>query len=136
MGFEGSGVVAENGGGLMGWGLVGKKVAIAAQRENQGTYAQYIVVKAGECLPLSDDTSFEQGSMCIVNPLTVIGMLDMVKQRKQKCVVITAAASALGRMINRVFPKEGVEVINIVRKQEQVDLLKKEGAKYILNSTE
>jgi NADPH:quinone reductase-like Zn-dependent oxidoreductase len=79
MGFEGSGVVVESGGGLMGWGLVGKKVAIAAQRENQGTYAQYIVVKAGECLPLSDDTSFEQGSMCIVNPLTVIGMLDMVK---------------------------------------------------------
>jgi hypothetical protein len=38
-------------------------------------------------------------------------------------------------MINRVYPKEGVEVINIVRKQEQVDLLKKEGAKYVLNST-
>jgi len=79
MGFEGSGVVVENGGGMMGWGLVGKKVAFGAQREDQGTYAQYIVVKSGECLPLSDDTSFEQGSMCLVNPLTVIGMLDMIK---------------------------------------------------------
>ena len=26
-GFEGSGVVIENGGGIMGWGLVNKKVA-------------------------------------------------------------------------------------------------------------
>ena len=29
MGFEGSGIVVESGGGLMGWGLVGKKVAFA-----------------------------------------------------------------------------------------------------------
>jgi len=40
-------------------------------------------------------------------------------------------------MINRLFPKEGVEVINIVRRAEQVELLKKEeGAKYVLNSSE
>jgi hypothetical protein len=39
-------------------------------------------------------------------------------------------------MINRVYPKKGVEVINIVRKQEQVDLLKKRRAKHVLNLTE
>lgn len=49
--------------------------------------------------------------------------------------MFTAAASALGRMVNRIFPKEGVEVINIVRRPEQVELLKGEGAKYVLNSS-
>ena len=29
MGFEGSGIVVESGGGLMGWSMMGKKVAFA-----------------------------------------------------------------------------------------------------------
>ena len=29
LGFEGSGLVVENGGGLMGWGVTGKKVAFS-----------------------------------------------------------------------------------------------------------
>jgi NADPH:quinone reductase-like Zn-dependent oxidoreductase len=46
MGFEGSGVVVESGGGLMGWGLVGKKVAIGAPGQHQGTYTQYMIAKS------------------------------------------------------------------------------------------
>lgn len=39
-------------------------------------------------------------------------------------------------MINRLYPSEGVKVINIVRKPEQIEILKSEGAEYILNSSE
>lgn len=46
MGFEGSGLVVESGGGLMGWGLVGKKVAFAVDKQGEGTYAQYTIVKS------------------------------------------------------------------------------------------
>lgn len=46
--------------------------------------------------------------MTFINPLTALGMLDVLKSRKEKCVVLTAAASALGRMMNRIYPKEGV----------------------------
>ena len=38
-GFEGSGVVIENGGGIMGWGLVNKKVAFTPV-DRSGTYAR------------------------------------------------------------------------------------------------
>lgn len=108
MGFEGAGLVVQNGGGMMGWGMMGKKVAFAVEKEGLGSYAQYTVVKSGECLPLNDDTSFEQGSMSLVNPLTAIAMLDIVKNKKEKCVIITAAASALGRIINRLFTQSGI----------------------------
>jgi NADPH:quinone reductase len=54
--------------------------------------------------------------MSFVNPLTAMGLLDHTKQRKAKAVIVNAAASALGRMINRIFPPEGIEIINIVRK--------------------
>jgi hypothetical protein len=33
-------------------------------------------------LPLSDDTSFEQGAMSVINPLTAIALLDIVKSKK------------------------------------------------------
>lgn len=82
MGFEGSGIVIENGGGIMGWSMVGKKVAFAVDKEGLGSYAQYTVVKAEEVLPLNADTSFEQGSMSLVNPLTVMAMLDILKSKK------------------------------------------------------
>ena len=85
---------------------------------------------------MEDGTSFEEGSMSLINPLTALAFLDILKSNKEKSVVITAAASALGKMMNRYFPKEGIEVINIVRRQEQVELLKEEGAKYVLNSSD
>jgi D-arabinose 1-dehydrogenase-like Zn-dependent alcohol dehydrogenase len=46
-----------------------------------------------------------------------------------------AAASSLGVMLNKVCIKEGVALVNIVRKQEQVDLLTKLGAKFVVNSS-
>ena len=119
----------------MGWHLVGKKVAFAVVKEGCGSYSQFTIAKADECLPLSDSTTFDQGSMSLVNPLTVLAFLDILKEKKEKSVVITAAASALGRIINRLFPKEGIEVINIVRREEQANVLKEEGAKYIVNSS-
>ncbi|MBQ0731970.1 MAG: hypothetical protein KBT75_14815, partial [Oleispira antarctica] len=48
-------------------------------------------------------------------------------------LVHTAAASSLGIMLNKVCIKEGVALVNIVRKQEQVDLLTKLGAKFVVN---
>lgn len=72
--------------------------------------------------------------MSFVNPLTVIVMLNKVKAANVKAVVHTAAASSLGRMMNRLFASEGISVINVVRRDEQVELLKKEGAKIVLNS--
>ena len=73
--------------------------------------------------------------MSFVNPLTAMAMLDIAKAKPTKAVIVNAAASSLGRMLNRLLPAEGIEVINIVRRQQQVDLLKKEGAVYIIDSS-
>ena len=59
-----------------------------------------------------------------VNPLSVMAMLEVTKGEKSKTVVSTAAASALGRMMVRYFQNNGVQVINVVRRAEQVEILK------------
>ena len=74
--------------------------------------------------------------MSFVNPLTAIALLDYAKSKKTKTVIANAAASALGRMFNRLIPPEGIEIINIVRKEEQVEILRKLGANFILNSSD
>lgn len=61
--------------------------------------------------------SFEHASMSFVNPLTAMAMLDIAESKKIKTVIVNAAASSLGRMLNRFLPPEGVQIINIVRRE-------------------
>ena len=87
-------------------------------------------------MPIEESLSFEHASMSFVNPLTAMALMEHAKTHKAKTVIVNAAASSLGRMFNRLLPPEGIEIINIVRKEEQVELLRKEGANFILNSTD
>jgi hypothetical protein len=50
-------------------------------------------------------------------------------------IVHTAAASQLGQMLVRLCAKDNVPLVNIVRKEEQVALLREQGAKYVCNSS-
>lgn len=53
---------------------------------------------------------------------------------KEKVAVSTAAFSQLGRMMIRLSKDAGITLINVVRKDEQVKILKEEyGQKYVLN---
>lgn len=101
-----------------------------------GCYQQYMLTTPLQCIPLPDNVSFEQGSMHCVNPLTALGMVDVAKSYKAQAIIQTAAASQLGKMIVRVCQDENIPLINIVRREEQVQILKEVKAEYILNSSE
>jgi len=135
-GFEGSGTVIAAGGGMMGRYLDGKRVACIGGGGRDGTWAEYMVASTGSALPLDKSVSLEQGAMSVVNPLTALALLTIAKKGGHKAVVHTAAASALGHMLNRLGPAEGVQIINVVRRDEQVDLLKGQGATIVLNSND
>ena len=53
-----------------------------------------------------------------------------------KAIVHTAAASNLGQMLNRICLNDGIPLVNIVRSEEQVSLLKSQGAEYVVNSSD
>jgi NADPH2:quinone reductase len=144
-GGEGSGTVIQNGGGLYGWSLVGKRVSFtrAAERGGKfsmgGSYGEYCVTNAFQCIQLDATTSIEQGASGFVNPLTAIALAEKSKQYGAKAVVQTGAASQLGRMLIQIFSEGGdyasIPLINIVRREEQVKLLKdKYKQQYVLNS--
>ena len=132
-GFEGSGRVVAGEGAYGNW-LVGKRVACAVQDKGDGTWADYMVASTMMCLPLLGSVTDEQGAMLMVNPLTAWALLEKAK-RSHKAAVHTAAASALGRMFLQLAQKADFPIIHIVRREEQVKLLKGMGAEHVLDSS-
>lgn len=134
-GFEGSGTVVAAGSGLMARLLTGRRVACSAAEPaiSGGTWAQYLVANANRCIPLRQEVSTEQGATLLINPLTAWGLLEQARRGRYRAVVQTAAAGALGRMIVRLARRFSITTINIVRRPEQVDLLRSMGAEYVFN---
>jgi NADPH2:quinone reductase len=76
-----------------------------------------------------------EGASWFVNPLTALGMVATMRAEGHTALVHTAAASNLGQMLNRICLKDGVPLVNIVRKTEHVALLKGLGAAHVCNSS-
>jgi NADPH:quinone reductase len=144
IGNEGSGIVVATGGGLLTKARVsmGQKVGVVGPKNNQGTYSEYVTVSATDgFFPLPDDMPVEDGASFFVNPYTVLGIMDTaLSVHGSKALVHTAAASQLGQMMvklsNNKELSNGVEIINVVRRDEQVKLLQDLGAKHIINSSD
>lgn len=132
VGNEGAGVVVKAGASEAAQALMGKTVAIVAG----AMYAQYRAIKAVECLLLPEDATAADGASCFVNPLTALGMVETMRLEGHTALVHTAAASNLGQMLNKICIQDNVQLVNIVRKQEHVDLLKAIGATHVCNSSE
>ena len=130
VGNEGAGVVVKAGSSASAQSLLGKKVAMLGG----AMYAQYRCINVEDCLQLPDDATPAEGASCFVNPMTVLGMVETMRHEGHKAIVHAAAASNLGLMLNRICIKDEIPLVNIVRKQEQVDLLKAQGAKFVCNT--
>src|ERR1700682_5159964 len=131
VGNEGAGVVIKTGSSDAAKALMGKTVAMIGG----AMYAQYRCLKVIECLPLPEGITPAEGASCFVNPLTALGMTETMRREGHKALVHTAAASNLGQMLNKICLKDGIGLVNIVRSEEQAGILRKIGAKHVVDST-
>jgi NADPH2:quinone reductase len=131
VGNEGAGVVVKAGSSDEAQALLGRTVALLGGE----MYSQFRTIRANQCLVLPQGTKPSEGASCFVNPLTALGMVETMRLEGHTALLHTAAASNLGQMLNKVCIRDNIDLVNIVRKQEQADLLHKLDAKYVLNST-
>ena len=131
VGNEGAGQVIATGSSDAAKALMGKTVAMIGG----AMYAQYRVIKARDVLVLPEGATAADGASCFVNPLTALGMTETMRRENHKALVHTAAASNLGQMLNRICLKDGIALVNIVRSAEQAAILRKIGAKHVVDST-
>ena len=131
VGNEGAGTVVAAGSSPAAQALMGKMVAVIGG----GTYRQYHCVNVKSCLELKEGTTAKEGASSFVNPLTALAMVETMRAEGHKAIIHAAAASSLGQMLNRICMADGIDLINIVRKEEQEKLLRDMGAKYVVNSS-
>jgi NADPH2:quinone reductase len=131
VGNEGCGTVVAAGDTPEAQALLGRRVAIFGG----ATYAEYRTLPASMCMPLPDGTDPAQGASSFVNPFTALAMVETMRMEGHSALVHTAAASNLGQMLQRICSADGVPLVNIVRRDEQVELLRGLGAKHVCNSS-
>lgn len=130
-GNEGAGTVVATGDSDMAKALMGQRVACVPGN----AFSQYAIADAAMCLPLGDHSA-ETGASSFINPMTALGFVENAKADGQKAILHTVGASNLGQMLNRICLEDGMDLVNIVRKDEQVELLKSQGARHVVNSSD
>ncbi|MBS0481475.1 MAG: zinc-binding dehydrogenase [Proteobacteria bacterium] len=112
--------------------LLGKRVACVP-----GTaYGSYAIAEAQMAFPVHDGVSAEQAASSFVNPMTALGFTETMKLEDFTGIVHAAAASNLGQMLVKICKEDGIPLVNIVRSDEQVKILKDLGATHVLNMTD
>ncbi|RLQ88480.1 alcohol dehydrogenase catalytic domain-containing protein [Notoacmeibacter ruber] len=130
-GFEGCGTVVATGEGAEQFD--GKRIAFVTGNSGYGSWAEYAVADAAMCIPLMDGISDDDGASMIVNPLTALAMISIVKEAGAESFILTAAASQLCKLIIAQAAADGLSAIGTVRRDEQIEPLKALGAAHVLN---
>src|SRR5262245_21430467 len=130
-GFEGVGIVEESGGGLLGWRVRGRRVAVLGALS--GCWREQVIVPAHQAVPVPADIPDEQAAAFFVNPASALIMTHHVLRVPRGAWLLqTAAGSARGRMVIRLGRRKGFRTINVVRRREQGEELLREGADAVI----
>jgi len=130
VGNEGGGIIVDAGANAKG--LIGKTVGAAGG----AMYSQYRCLPATSCLVMDGSTTSAEAASSFVNPLTALAFIETMKMENHSAIINTAAASNLGQMLVKICKDDSVPLVNIVRKAEQVEVLKNLGAEYVCNTSD
>jgi NADPH:quinone reductase-like Zn-dependent oxidoreductase len=124
-GYEGVGVV-EAGSGLLARRVMGRRVAVL--NGVGGNWQQHVVISARQAVPVPDALTDEQAASYFVNPASALIMTRHVLRVPAGAWLLqTAAGSALGRMVIRLGQRHGFKTLNVVRRVEQAEELRRAG---------
>lgn len=132
-GFEGTGTVIKSGPGVDP-ALEGRRVSFFVQGQ-WGTWAQYTVVPVSNCVMVHDELPDEQAACLFINPLTAAGLYEQIINGNHPAAILTAAGGQVGDFIRFFAAKQGIRIINLVRKDQQMADLQSRGEQYVLNIT-
>ena len=130
-GFEGTGKVIDCGNTPEASALKGKRVSFFSQSDRGGSWATHIPVRATDCIVIGNELPPGQAACFSVNPFTAYAMIEVAKDHACKGIIQNAAGGQVAKFINALAHREGIEVINIVRKEGQLKALKQAGQKHV-----
>lgn len=95
---------------------IGQRVVFGGQ----GLWAEYAVTKAANLIPIPNGIADETACQLISMPLSTLVLLDDLNVGEGDWIVQNAANGAVGKVLNLVANKRGINVINLVRRSSAV----------------
>jgi trans-2-enoyl-CoA reductase len=128
-GFEGAGIVVE-----LGRNVTNRTSgALVILPHNLGTWRGAVAVKADELVVVPPEIEPVQAAMLKINPMTAWRLLhDYVELKRGDWIIQNAANSAAGRAVIQIARELGYKSVNIVRREELIEELRKEGGDVVL----
>lgn len=120
-GNEGAGVVVKAGDSDQARALLGKTVGVIGGE----MYSEYRVLHSAAAHPMPEGITPPQAAAWFVNPLAALGMTETMRREGHKALVLTAAASNLGQMLNKICQKDGIQLVNVVNEKVSPGDMKK-----------
>lgn len=126
-GFEGVGTVSRIGSGVKTLKPGDRVLPLGAS----GLWQAFLLRPAEWCFAIPGDLSNEQAATSYINPMTTLQLLERLREHfgnrfgmAGRRIAITAAGSAIGRMLLKTLTAEGAEVTAIVRSAETAESLR------------
>ena len=130
-GFEGVGEIVEVGEGVDPLWIGRRVLPVGAAGNWQG----WKLSTPDWCVEVPDDIGDDQAALAYINPMTALAMVRILNPRPGDVVAVTAAASAIGRMLLRMLAATGARPIAIVRSRAALVALDGEPASVVLDGS-
>ena len=130
-GSEALGIVESVGEGVNA-AMVGKRVTVAGVH---GSWAEYFTAPAAGILPLPDAISDTIGAQLISMPFSALSLLETLKAKKGDWIVQTAANGAVGKIMAVLAKSRGINLLNLVRRDEAVAELQDLGLENVMSTS-
>lgn len=128
-GLEGAGVVVAAGPGASQY------LGMTAAVFGGAAYGEYRKARPMDCIFFEAGFPARKAAASFVNPMTALSMVHNMRRDAHSAIIHTAAASSLGRMLERLCADEGIPLINVLRSARSRDALLAEGVRYALDSS-
>ena len=115
-GSEGTGVIDALGEGVTGL-QVGQRVSAASVH---GTWAEQFIAPARMVIPMPDSINDETAAQLIAMPLSALMLLEFLHVEKGDWIVQNTANGAVGKTLAVLASARGVNVANLVRRDDGV----------------
>jgi trans-2-enoyl-CoA reductase len=130
-GEEGVGTVVAVGAGVTDL-PAGQLVAIVPGTTG-GLWAEHLTRRRADVVPLPAGVDPLQAAMLSTNPITAIGMLDdVVPLQPGDWVIQNGANSAVGHWVVAAARRRGLNLVNVVRRQEALATVKAAGGEHVI----
>ncbi len=120
----------------VGNGVTGVAPGARVAAGTHGAWAQYVVVSARALVPIPDAINDDVACQLLAMPMSAVVLLDELHVKPGDWIVQNAANGAVGTILMRIAQAQGINVVNLVRREAAARNLQALGAKWVVVTEE